>query len=180
VKVESVPCDFIFVGACNIQDLEQVLSPLRSRICGNGYEVLVNTTIPDTPMNRDKLVQFIAQEIVSDGRIPHADDQAIATIIKEARAKALRIDGINNALTMRLRELGGLIRAAGDLAVVEDSELITKKHIIKAVERSKNVEEQIKDRYGSYSKGLGTDITSAQKERSPYYFWNETKDSMFR
>lgn len=180
VKVDNVPCSFIFVGACNIQDLEQVLSPLRSRICGNGYEVLVNTTIPDTPMNRDKLVQFIAQEIVSDGRIPHADDQAIAAIIKEARARALRIDGINNALTLRLRELGGLIRAAGDLAVVEEAELITKKHIIKAVERSKNVEEQIKDRYGSYSKGLGTDISSAQKEKSPYYFWNETKDSMFR
>ncbi len=32
VKVDDVPCDFIFVGACNIQDLEQVLSPLRSRI----------------------------------------------------------------------------------------------------------------------------------------------------
>ena len=46
-------------------------------------------------------------------------------------------------------------------------------NIAKAVERSKSAEEQIKDRYGSYTKGLGTDISSAQKEKSPYYFWNE-------
>lgn len=179
VKVENVPCSFIFVGACNIQDLEQVLSPLRSRVCGNGYEVLVNTAMPDTDENRDRLVQFIAQEIVSDGRIPHADSSAIEAIMKEARARAAKVDGINNALTLRLRELGGLIRAAGDLAMVEDAPLITSAHIAKAVERSKSAEEQIKDRYGSYTKGLGTDISSAQKEKSPYYFWNETKDSMF-
>jgi len=179
VKVENVPCNFIFVGACNIQDLEQVLSPLRSRVCGNGYEVLVNTAMPDTPENRNSLVQFIAQEIISDGRIPHADASAIKAIIKEAKVRANKVDNIGAALTLRLRELGGLIRAAGDLAVVEDAELMNAKHIAKAVVRSKTAEEQIKDRYGSYTKGLGTDISSAQKEKSPYYFWNETKDSMF-
>jgi len=179
VKVDNVPCSFIFVGACNIQDLEQVLSPLRSRVCGNGYEILVNTAMPDTPENRNKLVQFIAQEITSDGRIPHADASAIAAIIHEARTRAVKVDGINNALTLRLRELGGLIRAAGDLAMVDRSEQINAEHIAKAVVRSKTAEEQIKDRYGSYTKGLGTDISSAQKEKSPYYFWNETKDSMF-
>ncbi|MBI0582346.1 MAG: Lon protease family protein, partial [Methanomassiliicoccales archaeon] len=99
--------------------------------------------------------------------------------MKEARARAAKVDNINNALTLRLRELGGLIRAAGDLAVGENAELITAKHIAGAVERSKSAEEQIKDRYGSYTKGLGTDISSAQKEKSPYYFWNQTKDSMF-
>jgi ATP-dependent Lon protease len=179
VKVDNVPCSFIFVGACNIQDLEQVLSPLRSRVCGNGYEVLVNTAMPDTPDNRNSIIQFMAQEIISDGRIPHADASAIEAIIREARIRANKVDGINNALTLRLRELGGLIRAAGDLAVVDGSELMNAQHIAKAVERSKTAEEQIKDRYGSYSRGLGTDISSAQKEKSPYYFWNETKDSMF-
>jgi len=140
---------------------------------------LVNTAMPDTEENRDRLVQFIAQEIVSDTRIPHADASAIEAIMKESRARAAKVDGINNALTLRLRELGGLIRAAGDLAVGENAELITATHISKAVERSKSAEEQIKDRYGSYTKGLGTDISSAQKEKSPYYFWNQTKDSMF-
>ena len=77
VKVVDVPCDFIFVGACNIQDLEQVLSPLRSRISGNGYEVLVNTTMEDNDMNRARLAQFIAQEITVDGRIPQATRAAV-------------------------------------------------------------------------------------------------------
>jgi ATP-dependent Lon protease len=135
--------------------------------------------MPDTPENRNSIIQFIAQEIVSDGRIPHADASAIEAIIREARIRANKVDGINNALTLRLRELGGLIRAAGDLAAMDCSSLINAQHIAMAVERSKTAEEQIKDRYGSYSRGLGTDISLAQKEKSPYYFWNETKDSMF-
>ena len=77
VKVDDVPCDFIFVGACNIQDLEQVLSPLRSRINGNGYEVLVNTAMEDNDLNRAKMAQFIAQEITVDGRIPPASRAAV-------------------------------------------------------------------------------------------------------
>ncbi|WP_242451191.1 ATP-binding protein [Methanothermobacter sp. THM-2] len=34
VKVDEVPCDFIFVGACNIADLQYILPPLRSRVQG--------------------------------------------------------------------------------------------------------------------------------------------------
>jgi ATP-dependent Lon protease len=168
VKVNDVPCDFIFVGACNIQDLEQVLSPLRSRIAGNGYEVLVNTTMEDNDQNRARLAQFIAQEITVDGRIPQATRAAVEGIIKEARQRGKRIDNQNNALTLRLRELGGLLRAAGDIAVVKGDPMIDLKHIDQAIKRSR-------------TKGLGTDITSAQKEKSPYYFQNETadKDSMF-
>ncbi len=66
VRVDNVPCDFIFVGACNIQDLPHILSPLRSRIYGGGYEVLVETAMPDTEANRLKLAHFVAQEIVMD------------------------------------------------------------------------------------------------------------------
>src|SRR3989449_788739 len=76
VKVESVPCDFIFVGACNIQDLPHILSPLRSRITGAGYEVLVETTMADSDVNRAKLVQFVAQEIAVANRIPPAQREA--------------------------------------------------------------------------------------------------------
>jgi ATP-dependent Lon protease len=180
VKVESVPCDFIFVGACNIQDLEQILSPLRSRINGNGYEVLVETSTEDTPENRALLAQFIAQEISIDGRIPHASRSGIEAIIKEAKRRASVIEGKSGALTLRLRELGGLVRSAGDLAVIEGDQLIEERHIKSALKRSKPVEEQIKDRYGSYQRGLSTDITSSQKEKSPYYFWNEHQnDQMF-
>ncbi|HPT73386.1 MAG TPA: ATP-binding protein [Methanomassiliicoccaceae archaeon] len=173
VRVDGVPADFILVAACNIQDLEQVLSPLRSRISGDGYEILVETTMEDSQANRALLAQFVAQEIATDGRIPHANLGAVEAIIKEAKRRAKILDGRDGALTLRLRELGGLVRSAGDLAVAMSDPVIEEKHVTAAIRRSRTVEEQIKERYGSYMRGLGTDISSAQKEKSPYYFWNE-------
>lgn len=173
VKVENVPCDFIFVGACNIQDLPEILSPLRSRIAGGGYEVLVETTMPDIEINRMKMAQFVAQEISMDGKIPHATREAVLEILAEARKRAKLFDGKDNALTLRLRELGGLIRAAGDIAVQENSRLIDARHIKDALRRARTAEEQIRDRYGSYFGGVSKDISGAQKESSPYFYWQE-------
>lgn len=179
VKVDSVPCDFILVAACNIQDLENILSPLRSRIIGNGYEVLVDIAMPDNTHNRARYAQFVAQEVQIDGHIPHATIEAVEKIISEGKRRA-KLDNQNNSLTLRLRELGGLIRSAGDIAVLEGAKYITGEHIERALKRSKSVEEQIKDRYGSYNKGLSKDVSSAQKERSGYYFETEhLDDSMF-
>ena len=179
VKVEDVPCDFILVAACNIQDLEHILSPLRSRIIGGGYEVLVDIYMPDTPENRAKYAQFVAQEVIMDGHIPHATIGAVEMIIAEGKSRA-KADGKMNALTLRLRELGGLIRAAGDIAVMEESEFITEDHIKRALKRSKPAEEQIRERYGSYTKGLTSDLSSAQKEKSDFYqAYEHVGDSMF-
>ncbi|MFP4546083.1 MAG: Lon-insertion domain-containing protein, partial [Methanomassiliicoccales archaeon] len=181
VRLEKVPCEFIMVGACNIQDLEHLLSPLRNRIAGNGYEVLMDTTMDDNEFNRALYAQFIAQEISMDRKIPHASRSAIMALIKEGRRRARSIDGKSNSLTLRLRELGGLIRSAGDMAVVEGDGVIEDRHIREAIRRSRTVEEQIADRYGSYMRGLSTDLSSSQKEKSSYYFWNEHRsdDSMF-
>lgn len=179
VKLEDVPCDFILVAACNIQDLENILSPLRSRIIGGGYEVLVDIAMPDTPHNRAKYAQFVAQEVNLDGNIPHATVEAVELIIAEGKHRA-KLDNQNNALTLRLREMGGLIRAAGDIAVMEGEQHITADHIRRALKRSRSVEEQIRERYGSYNKGLSKDVSSAQKERSSYYFQTEhLDDNMF-
>ena len=172
VRVDSVPCDFIFVGACNIQDLPHIMSPLRSRINGGGYEVLVETVMPDNEHNRFRLAQFVAQEIVMDARIPHATRAAIQEIIEEAKKRAKVIDNSDKSLTLRLRELGGLIRAAGDLAVVEEAKLIEPRHIKDALKRARPVEEQIKERYGSYMAGVSTDVSTSEKESSPYHYWN--------
>jgi len=172
VRVDNVPCDFIFVGACNIQDLQHILSPLRSRITGSGYEVLVETAMDDNARNRAKMVQFIAQEITVDKRIPHASRAAVAAIIDEAHRRSKEIDNKDHALTLRLRELGGLIRAAGDLAVIEGAPVIEEAHIRKAIKLSKSAEQQIKERYGSYFAGQAADITESQKSQSPYHYWN--------
>ncbi|MCK9323081.1 MAG: ATP-binding protein [Candidatus Methanomethylophilaceae archaeon] len=180
VKVENVPCDFILVAACNIQDLENILSPLRSRIIGCGYEVLVDVAMPDTPHNRAKYAQFVAQEIQMDGHIPPANIESVEAIIEEGKKRA-KADNQPNSLTLRLREMGGLIRAAGDVAVMEGAKMITAEHIIEARRRSRPVEEQIKEKYGSYQKGVSKDISKAQNEKSEYYFENEhIGDQMFQ
>jgi len=179
VKVENVPCDFILVAACNMQDLPNILSPLRSRIIGNGYEVLVDVAMPDNTRNRAKYAQFVAQEVAMDGHIPDASIDAVEEIVKEGKRRA-KADKQLNSLTLRLRELGGLLRAAGDIAVVENSKFITAEHVRKAMKRSVPVEEQIKKRYGSYQKGMTHDISDAQKQNSSYYMENEhLGDNMF-
>ena len=174
VRVDEVPCDFILVGACNIQDLGSILSPLRSRIIGEGYEVLVDTYMKVDDHTTSLMIQFIAQEIEMDGRIPNADRGAVREILESAKSRAKMFDGVDGAYTLRLRELGGLIRTAGDLAVVTGDDMITGEHIKKSVKRARTIEEQIDEKYGSYYKALGRDITSSQKSgNSPYNYWNK-------
>jgi ATP-dependent Lon protease len=176
VRVDNVPCDFILVAAANIQDVAQVLSPLRSRIAGGGYEILLETTMPDTERNELKLAQFCAQEIATDGRIRPATQEAVVELIREARRRALVLDGRRNALTLRLRELGGLIRTAGDLATVSGSEFLEASHVREALTRARSIEEQIKEAYGSLQGGLRSDVTESQRQSMGYYHWNEHPD----
>jgi ATP-dependent Lon protease len=177
VRVDSVPCDFILVAAANIQDIHGILSPLRSRIAGGGYEVLLETTMPDNDGNRLRLAQFCAQEIAVDGRIRPATREAVLELIKEARRRAEALDGRRNALTLRLRELGGLIRTAGDIAAVAGSEFIDAAHLRRALERARSIEEQVREAYGSFQGGLRQESTEAQRQQSMgYYHWNEHPD----
>jgi ATP-dependent Lon protease len=126
----------------------------------------------DSERNRTKMVQFVAQEIAIDKRIPPASREAVKMIIEESRRRAKEMDNKDHALTLRLRELGGLIRAAGDLAVMEHSPAIEGTHIARAIKIAKSAEQQIKDRYGSYFAGQAADVTEAQKSQSPYHYWN--------
>ncbi len=177
VRVDSVPCDFILVAAANIQDLHGILSPLRSRIAGSGYEVLLETTMADNEANRLKVAQFCAQEIAVDGRIRPATRAALLELIKEARRRAEVLDGRRNALTLRLRELGGLIRTAGDLAAVSGSETVDAPHVRRALERARSIEEQVREAYGSFQSGLRQESTEAQRQQaSGYYHWTEHPD----
>lgn len=166
VKVEDVPCDFIFVAACNIRDIQYILPPLRSRIQGEGYEILMRTTMPDNEENQAKMAQFVAQEIELDGKIPHATRSAVEIIVKEARRRALIIDDESDALTLRLRDLGGLVRMAGDMAVMDGSQLIEDKHIKFAVKNAISIEDQILERYQSFEQAMDQDISSSQKMHS--------------
>ena len=75
--------------------------------------------------------------------------------------------------------MGGVIRAAGDIAVSEGSAIITKEHVDKAIRRSKSAEDQIKERFGHYQGGLMKEMSeSTRMQYSPYNYWNENNDDL--
>lgn len=143
VKTDPVPCDFIMVAAGNLDAIKGMHPALRSRVKGYGYEVYMSDTIEDTPENRQKLVRFVAQEVVRDGKIPHFDSGAVEEIIREARRRA----GRKGHLTLKLRDLGGLVRVAGDIAHGENAPLTTAAHVLKAKSIARSVEQQLAHQY---------------------------------
>ena len=142
VRSQAVPCDFVLVASGNIQVLEGMHIAMRSRIRGYGYEVYMKDNMPDSKENRKKLIQFVAQEVKNDGRIPHFSPNALDEIIREAKRRA----GKKDSLTLRLRDLGGLVRAAGDVAKELGSELVEDEHVLTAKKYSRTLEQQIADR----------------------------------
>ncbi|MGI0134895.1 MAG: ATP-dependent protease LonB, partial [Candidatus Micrarchaeaceae archaeon] len=139
VKTEPVPSDFILVAAGNLQDLQHMHPALRSRIRGYGYEVYMDSTMDDTKANQELIVQFIAQEVKKDSKIPPFDRAAIEEIMEEARRRA----GRKKKLTLILRDLGGLVRAAGDIAIDKKKKLVTKEDVIAAKSLAGSIESQI-------------------------------------
>ena len=148
-KSEPVPTDFILVAAGNLDSIQNMHPALRSRIRGYGYEVYVNTDMKDTERNRRRLIRFIAQEVRNEMKkdtgksIPHFDKQAISLVLKEAQRRS----GRRGKLSLRLRELGGLVRIAGDLAAEDGSTLTHSKHVVRARAIAKPLEQQVADRY---------------------------------
>ena len=142
VRSQAVPCDFVLVASGNLQVLEGMHIAMRSRIRGYGYEVFMKDYMEDTTENREKLVQFVAQEVKNDGRIPHFAPDALDEIILEAKRRS----GKQDALTLRLRDLGGLVRSAGDVAIEQGAELVTAEHVVEAKRFARTLEQQIADR----------------------------------
>lgn len=154
VRVDGVPCDFLLIGAMNINDLPSLSPALRSRIRGSGYELVLNTYMDDTPENQEKMAQFVAQEIRMDGRIPHATPAAVESILQESR-KICKITDNKSGLTLRLRVLSGIIKLAGDFASLEGADAITPAHMSLAIKQAKSAEEQLEEKYGNiWSAGM--------------------------
>ena len=100
-------------------------------------------TMPDNEENRDKIAYFVAQEVKKDGKIAHFTREAVEVIINEARKLANR----KGHLTLKLRELGGIVRAAGDLANEEKAKFVEASHVLDAKKIARTLEQQIADRY---------------------------------
>ena len=141
VRTEPVPCRFVMVAAGNLDAIQGMHPALRSRIRGYGYEVYMAESMDDTPENRQKYVRFIAQEVKNDGKIPHFDQSAIDEIIREAQRRSNR----KGHLTLKLRDMGGLIRVAGDTARQENAAITTAAHVTTAKKTARSIEDQVSD-----------------------------------
>ncbi|MBN1645688.1 ATP-dependent protease LonB [Candidatus Woesearchaeota archaeon] len=158
VRTEPVPCKFLLVAAGNMETMKHMHPALRSRIRGYGYEIYMKDTMPDTTENRQKLAVFVAQEVTKDEKIPHFSKQAVEFIIQEARRRANR----KGHLSLRLRELGGLIRAAGDVAVKQNAKIVEPEHIVLAQKTSRSLEKQLADQFIERKKEYEVIITKGQ------------------
>ncbi|MGA9142010.1 MAG: ATP-dependent protease LonB [Methanocella sp.] len=143
VKTDPVPCDFIMVLAGNLDAMEGMHPALRSRIKGYGYELFMQDTMEDNQETRRRLVRFVAQEVIRDGKIPHFDRSAVEEIIREGMRRA----GRKGHFTLKLRDLGGLVRVSGDIARAEAAPFTTAEHVLKAKKISRSVEQQLADTY---------------------------------
>ncbi len=159
VRTEPVPCTFILIAAGNFETIKHMHPALRSRIRGYGYEIYMKETMIDTPENRFKIARFVAQEVVKDKKIPHFSKEAVDAIVEEARRRANR----KGHLTLRLRELGGLIRAAGDLALEDKKKNVEKEHVLAAKKLSRTLEQQIADKYIERKKEYEIIVTTGER-----------------
>lgn len=160
VRTEPVPCDFVMVAAGNLETIKHLHPALRSRIRGYGYEVFLNETMLDTKENRWKIARFVAQEVKrEEGKIPHFTRNAILELIHEAKRRANR----KGHLTLHLRGLGGLVRAAGDLAKEEKAELADRVHVRAAKKIARPLEQQIADQYIERKKEYEVIITKGSQ-----------------
>lgn len=148
VKTDPVPCDFVMVIAGNLDAVEGMHPALRSRIKGYGYEVYMQDYMEDSSANRQKLVRFVAQEVEKDKKIPHFTKDAVKEIIREAQRRS----GRRGQLTLKLRDLGGLIRVSGDMARSGDAEFTTAEHVFGAKKIARSVEQQVADQYIEHRK----------------------------
>ncbi|MCX6695297.1 MAG: ATP-dependent protease LonB [Candidatus Altiarchaeota archaeon] len=159
VITDPVPCDFILVAAGNVHVVENMHPALRSRIRGYGYEVFMKENIDDTDENRKKFVQFVAQEVRKDGKIPHFTKTAVEEIIKEAKRKA----GMRDKITLRFREIGGLIRASGDIASEKKHKYVTTEDVLEGKKSARTMEQQVGDVILERKKEYNILITSGEK-----------------
>ncbi|MDD1698733.1 MAG: ATP-dependent protease LonB [Methanoregula sp.] len=141
VRTEPVPCKFVMVAAGNLDAIKGMHPALRSRIRGYGYEVYMAESMEDNEVNRKKYIRFIAQEVKNDGKIPHFDQSAIDEILREAKRRSNR----KGHLTLKLRDMGGLIRVAGDIARQENAILTSAVHVVTAKSTARSIEDQVSD-----------------------------------
>ncbi|ABR54409.1 peptidase S16, Lon-like protease [Methanococcus vannielii SB] len=109
VETNPIPCDFTLIMSGNMDDVSNLRAPLLDRI---DYKVVLRNKMENNQENRDKLLQFIVQEIKNNNLRPMTYD-ACCEIVKLAQL----LSGSKNKLTLRLRQVSNIIKMANDIAV---------------------------------------------------------------
>jgi len=139
VSTEPVPCLTFLVAAGNFDSISQIHPALMDRIYGYGKVVRMNNDMPNTLKNRQKYVQFIAQEI-KRFRFPPFSREACEEIVAEGRRKS----GKRDRLSTKFRPLISIIKTASTLAMNEKSEVVLKEHVKEAIdEHCKTIQKQL-------------------------------------
>jgi Lon-like ATP-dependent protease len=95
--------------------------------------------MPNTRENREKIARFVAQEVKKDGKIPHFSREAVLEVLNEA----IKRSGRKNRISLKLRDLGGLVRAAGDIAKQKGKKYVDAEDVVEAKKYSQSIEQQI-------------------------------------
>jgi Lon-like ATP-dependent protease len=139
VSTEPVPAITFLVGAGNFDSIAQVHPALMDRIYGYGKVVRMNNDMPNTPENRRKYVQFIAQEAQRFNLAPFTRDACIE-IVEEGRRRSNKRD----ALSTRFRPLISIVKTAATLAMNENAKKVERQHVLEAIgEHCKTIQKQL-------------------------------------
>ncbi|ACX73068.1 peptidase S16, Lon-like protease [Methanocaldococcus vulcanius M7] len=114
VETNPIPCDFILIMSGNMDDVYNLRAPLLDRI---DYKIVLKNKMDNTLENRDKLLQFIVQEIKNNNLNPMTYD-GCCEVVRIAEYLA----GSKDKLTLRLRLLANIIKMANDVAMGKEVE----------------------------------------------------------
>jgi len=109
VETNPIPCDFTLIMSGNMDDVNNLRAPLLDRI---DYKIVLRNKMENTQENRDKLLQFIVQEIKNNNLSPMTYE-ACCEIVRIAQLFA----GSKDKLTLRLRKLSNIIKMSNDIAM---------------------------------------------------------------
>jgi Lon-like ATP-dependent protease len=149
VATEPIPSMFFLIAAGNLDSLPNIHPALLDRIQGYGKVVYMSNDMPNTPENRRRYVQFIAQEIKRFNLIPFSRDACIASI-DEARRKS----GKNSRLTCKFRPMISVVKTASVLAMNEGKVMVERKHVEEALrEHCKTIGLQVMEKHIENAEG---------------------------
>lgn len=165
VSTEPIPSMVFFIGAGNLDSLQNIHPALLDRIQGYGKVVYMNNDMSNMEENRRKVIQFIAQEIKRFNLLPF-DREACEEIIAEFRIKS----GFKNKLTTKFRPMISIIKTASTLTTNEGLSIVNKKHVDEAIKvHCKNIGMQILERQVEKQK-LYNVITPSSKPKKGQIF----------